>query len=44
MTEVSIGDIRVGNGNPLVLIAGPCVIESRDMALSIARREKKAAN
>ena len=31
--EVRIGGIRVGGGRPLALIAGSCVIESRDSAL-----------
>ena len=35
---VSIGDIRVGEGEPLLVIAGPCVIESRDSALRSAER------
>jgi 2-dehydro-3-deoxyphosphooctonate aldolase (KDO 8-P synthase) len=30
---VRIGPVRVGGGAPLALIAGPCVIESRDAAL-----------
>ena len=33
---VTIGNIRIGGSNPLVLIAGPCVIESRDAALQVA--------
>jgi 2-dehydro-3-deoxyphosphooctonate aldolase (KDO 8-P synthase) len=33
---VEIGHIRVGDGHPLVLIAGPCVIESEAHALSLA--------
>jgi 2-dehydro-3-deoxyphosphooctonate aldolase (KDO 8-P synthase) len=33
---VSIGDVRVGRGCPLVLIAGPCVIESEAHARKIA--------
>lgn len=32
-SEVHIGDIRVGGGLPLTLIAGSCVIENRDSAL-----------
>lgn len=32
-TQVSIGKVRVGGGAPLAVIAGPCVIESRDAAL-----------
>jgi len=35
--EIRIGDIVIGNDNPIVLIAGPCVIESRNMALDIAK-------
>ncbi|MEE2792628.1 MAG: 3-deoxy-8-phosphooctulonate synthase [Acidobacteriota bacterium] len=33
---VQIGDICIGNGAPLVLIGGPCVIESEAHALSLA--------
>jgi 2-dehydro-3-deoxyphosphooctonate aldolase (KDO 8-P synthase) len=33
-----IGTIAVGGGAPLALIAGPCVIESRDVALRHAER------
>lgn len=31
--EVTIGQVRVGNGRPFALLAGPCVIESRDHCL-----------
>jgi 2-dehydro-3-deoxyphosphooctonate aldolase (KDO 8-P synthase) len=34
---VSIGDIHIGGGAPLVLIAGPCVIENETHALELAR-------
>lgn len=34
---IQIGDIRLGGKEPLVLIAGPCVIESLEVALEIAR-------
>jgi 2-dehydro-3-deoxyphosphooctonate aldolase (KDO 8-P synthase) len=34
--HVSIGKVTVGNDLPLVLIAGPCVLESRDHALEMA--------
>jgi 2-dehydro-3-deoxyphosphooctonate aldolase (KDO 8-P synthase) len=30
--------VRIGQGRPLVLIAGPCVIESHELTLSIAAR------
>jgi 2-dehydro-3-deoxyphosphooctonate aldolase (KDO 8-P synthase) len=34
--EASIGGIRVGRGNPMLLIAGPCVLESEPLALAVA--------
>lgn len=40
---VRVGDIACGSGQPLMLIAGPCVIESRDLTLSIAERLKAIA-
>ncbi len=33
---VKIGNVQVGAGRPLVLIAGPCVIESRRSCLALA--------
>ncbi|MGD9022228.1 MAG: 3-deoxy-8-phosphooctulonate synthase [Deltaproteobacteria bacterium] len=33
---VNVGDIAIGAGNPLVLIAGPCVIETHDATLETA--------
>jgi 2-dehydro-3-deoxyphosphooctonate aldolase (KDO 8-P synthase) len=36
--EFSIGNVRVGGNQPLVLVAGPCVIESESHALGIAER------
>lgn len=33
---VQIGDVRIGNDEPLVLMAGPCVIESEDFTLKVA--------
>jgi len=41
---VDIGPIRVGAGNPLALICGPCVIESRDTSREIARFLKDLAS
>lgn len=38
-----IGDISVGEGEPLALIAGPCVIESRDSTMRMAGEIKKIA-
>ena len=40
---VKIGNIKIGKGNPITLIAGPCVIESEESALSHARRIKEIA-
>lgn len=36
--HVQLGDVLVGNDLPLVIIAGPCAIESRDHALKTAER------
>ena len=36
MKPVSIGSFAVGGGNPIALIAGPCVIESRGHAIDLA--------
>ena len=33
---VHIGDIAIGDGQPFILIAGPCVIENAETTLSIA--------
>ncbi|HMF96463.1 MAG TPA: 3-deoxy-8-phosphooctulonate synthase [Vicinamibacterales bacterium] len=38
MTPVRLGDIAIGGGNPFVLFAGPCVIESSAHALDLAGR------
>lgn len=41
MDEVRLGDIRIGKGQPLVLIAGPCVLEDEGMALEVAKEMKR---
>jgi len=41
MNEVRVGEIRIGKGNPLVLIAGPCVLEGETLALEIAEQLKQ---
>src|SRR5690348_17348377 len=41
--SISVGDFRVGGGEPLVLIAGPCVIESEGHAMKTAERLVKIA-
>lgn len=43
MKLVRTGDFTIGAGQPLAIIAGPCVIESRDSALRHAARLKEAA-
>jgi 2-dehydro-3-deoxyphosphooctonate aldolase (KDO 8-P synthase) len=40
---VSVGGIRIGNHLPLVLIAGPCQLETRDHAFMMAERLKAIA-
>jgi 2-dehydro-3-deoxyphosphooctonate aldolase (KDO 8-P synthase) len=42
--NVTVGHITIGRGLPLVLIAGPCVIESRDLVMRTAEAVKKAAS
>jgi 2-dehydro-3-deoxyphosphooctonate aldolase (KDO 8-P synthase) len=41
MNVVNVGEIRIGKGNPLALIAGPCVIENEGNALEVAQEMKK---
>jgi 2-dehydro-3-deoxyphosphooctonate aldolase (KDO 8-P synthase) len=41
---IRIGKIRIGGGNPIVLIAGPCIIEGREMALKTAERIQRIAH
>ena len=38
---VKLKDIRIGEDNPLVVIAGPCVVESRELAFKVAGDAKK---
>jgi 2-dehydro-3-deoxyphosphooctonate aldolase (KDO 8-P synthase) len=40
---VTIGDITIGGEQPLVLVAGPCVIESEQHAAALATRIKEIA-
>jgi len=40
---VSVGNLRIGGGLPLAVIAGPCVIESRESALRHAAALKERA-
>lgn len=36
-TTISLGEMRIGNHEPFILMAGPCLLESREIALSIAQ-------
>jgi len=38
---VNVGKIKIGKGNPIVLIAGPCVIESEEITFETAKRIKE---
>jgi 2-dehydro-3-deoxyphosphooctonate aldolase (KDO 8-P synthase) len=40
MEEVRVGGIRIGKGQPLMLIAGPCVLESEAVVMETAKRLK----
>ena len=44
MKEVRIGEIRIGKGNPLVLIAGPCVIENEEITFTTAQKLKEVCD
>jgi len=41
--EISVGPLRIGGNHPLVLIAGPCVIESEAHCTLIAERLARVA-
>jgi len=43
MPQIRVDNIKIGGRNPLVLIAGPCVIESGDMCIDTAKRIKDIA-
>src|SRR6202167_764576 len=42
--QFSVGTIRFGGGAPLVLIAGPCVIQSEAHAMNMAERVGQIAS
>jgi 2-dehydro-3-deoxyphosphooctonate aldolase (KDO 8-P synthase) len=49
MNTVTVGHFKIGKGQPLALISGPCIIESRDHTLECAEKlvqivEKKNIN
>lgn len=39
---VRIGDVPIGNGQPLAVLAGPCSVESREQTISTARAVRAA--
>lgn len=39
--EIRVRDIRIGGKNPLVLIAGPCVVETEEQTFQTAKRLKE---
>ena len=41
--EIALGSLRLGTGNPLFLIAGPCVIESEAHARTLAEQGARMA-
>ncbi|MGQ9853242.1 MAG: 3-deoxy-8-phosphooctulonate synthase, partial [Candidatus Oleimicrobiaceae bacterium] len=43
MRTVTVGDIQIGPGQPLALIAGPCVIESEELVLRTAAEVQKVS-
>ncbi|VAW10443.1 2-Keto-3-deoxy-D-manno-octulosonate-8-phosphate synthase [hydrothermal vent metagenome] len=43
-SAISIGDIKIANGLPLTIFAGPCQMESRDHALMMAGALKQIAD
>jgi len=44
MKTVTVGNIKIGQNNPLVLIAGPCAIESESHCLQIGKAIKDIAS
>lgn len=42
--NVTVGQITIGRGLPLVLIAGPCVIENRDLVMRTAEAVKRSTD
>ena len=43
MKTVKINNLSIGDGKPLVLVAGPCVIEDMETCLALAKRLKGIA-
>jgi 2-dehydro-3-deoxyphosphooctonate aldolase (KDO 8-P synthase) len=36
--EIKVGDVHIGGNNPMVVIAGPCVIESEELCFNVAEQ------
>ena len=43
VSQVTVGDVLLGDGQPLALIAGPCVIENQSHVLEIATAVREIA-
>ena len=43
MVFAEVGGIKIGDGHPLAVIAGPCVIESEELCLEVGRKAKEIA-
>ena len=41
MNIVSVGNYKIGQGHPLALLAGPCVLEGYERSLMIGQETKK---
>jgi 2-dehydro-3-deoxyphosphooctonate aldolase (KDO 8-P synthase) len=41
MNQVTVGNFKIGEGEPLALLAGPCVLESYERSLFIGRTVKE---
>ncbi len=44
LKQIAVGNIKIANNLPIVLIAGPCQMESKEHALYMARAIKDIAN
>ena len=44
MKTVNVGNLKIANDKPFALIAGPCALEGRDMAMRIAEELVKITN
>ncbi|MBE0558824.1 MAG: 3-deoxy-8-phosphooctulonate synthase, partial [Proteobacteria bacterium] len=41
---VTVGNVVIGAGSPLVVIAGPCVVEGRDLVLRVAAELRRLSD